>query len=56
MQSRMERLTLWSAMILDLLLLGAPEETEDAIAATAMEMVLPAVAISPAAMIGDNDA
>lgn len=56
MLSRMERLIQWSGSILDRLLFGAPEETEDAIAATAIEMVLPAVAIHPAATIGDNDA
>lgn len=56
MLSRMERLMEWSGSILDLLLFGADESAEDAISLTAIEMVLPSVAISPAATIGDNDA
>lgn len=55
MQSRMERLIQWTGAILDLLLFDAPEQDEDAIAGTAIEMVLPTVAIRPAATIGDND-
>lgn len=56
MLSQMERLMEWSGSILDRLLFGAAEEAEDAISLTAIEMVLPTVAIHPAATIGDNDA
>lgn len=50
---RMDNLIAWAGSILDLLTFQAPEETEAAIAGTAMEMVLPAIAIRNP--IGDND-
>lgn len=53
---QMDNLIAWAGAILDLLTFQAPEETEEAIAATAMEMILPLVAVPWWATIGDNDA
>lgn len=53
---RMDNLIAWAGSILDRLTFQAPQETEDAIAETAMEHVLPTVAISPRDMLNDNDA
>lgn len=49
-------LDLWTDRISDLLLLDVPEHLEDAVAETLLMMVLPALAISPWAMVHDNDA
>lgn len=51
----LDDLTLWAGAILDRLLLEAPEEIEDEIAETAMERVLPCLALSTRAMLNDND-
>lgn len=55
MRSRMQRLVQWTGAILDRLLCAADERDEGAIAATAIELVLPTVAIHQTATIGDND-
>lgn len=55
MANPMDGLIAWSGAILDRLTEQAPDETEAALAATAMELVLPALAISPWQTIGDND-
>lgn len=52
----MDGLIAWSGAILDLLTRGAPEEYEDEIAETAMERILPCLALSTTAMLNDNDA
>jgi hypothetical protein len=49
-------LEIWTDRISDLLLLDVPEHMEDAVAETLLMMVLPALAISPWAMLHDNDA
>lgn len=54
MQSRVDRLAIWAGTILDLLLFGADEDAEDAIAVTVIELVLPSLAISPV-INRDND-
>jgi hypothetical protein len=46
----------WAERIGDLLLLDVPEEMEDAVAETLLRMIMPALAISPWAMLHDNDA
>ncbi|WP_257541028.1 hypothetical protein [Sphingobium sp. CFD-1] len=51
----MNGLTTWAGMILDRLTLDAPEEYEDELAETAMEVVLPSLAIRWRAMLNDND-
>lgn len=52
----MDGLIAWSGMILDRLMESAPDECEAAVAETAIELVLPLVAIRPAATLSDNDA
>ena len=51
----MDGLIAWAAAILDRLLLHAPEEIEDELTETAMERVLPCLALSTRAMLNDND-
>jgi|GEM_PF-4930840 len=48
-------LTLWAGAILDRLMLDAPEEYDESLAETAMELVLPCLAINWRAMLNDND-
>lgn len=47
MRSTMDGLIEWAGAILDLVTFQAPEEIEEAIAITAIELILPAVAIRP---------
>lgn len=54
MLSRMEALIEWSGRILDRIMHRAPEETQDSIAVTVMEMVLPSVAIKPTVPQNDD--
>lgn len=53
---RMDNLMAWAGSILDRLTYQATEEDEDAVAATAMEHVLPTVAIRSRDTLNDNDA
>lgn len=55
MASRIDRLAAWAGAILDLLTHHADERDEEAISVTALEVVLPALAISPLALAHDND-
>ncbi|KQX18419.1 MULTISPECIES: hypothetical protein [unclassified Sphingomonas] len=49
-------LEIWADRISDLLLFDVPEHLEEAVAETLLVMILPALAISPWAMLHDNDA
>lgn len=51
----MDGLMHWSGLILDQMTFQVPEDVEDAVYATAIELVLHSVAIDPWTMIGDND-
>jgi len=51
----MDGLIAWAGAILDRLTWAAPEEIEADLTETAMERVLPCLALSTRAMLNDND-
>ena len=51
----MDGLIAWAGAIIDLIALDVPEEYEESVLGTVIELVAPAVAISPMATINDND-
>lgn len=51
----MDRQIAWAGAILDRLMFLADERDEDAIAATAMELILPSVGMDPQGPASDND-
>jgi hypothetical protein len=51
----MDGLIAWANAVIDRLMMGASEEVEDALAETAITMVVPSIAMRPWAMMNDND-